>query len=330
MNKNFTVKDLENLTEIEEVIIGFARRDGLKLGEYIKNTIESGQLVLPENATFQEIIDFHTSLNEFFEYDSPLSQKFFTSNLPMSYKLLTKIASSEFSAGGNFLLGSTGVVITFVSTEKYLSTSNRLAKCFYMASICCSGTASVSGFMKGISGDCGLSKVAMGADSLGGALLYLGKRAQDAGDIAQGKKRMPTIPTLAEFREAARKELARRSSFLSKKGSVGGNSGLAFLTDSSISSISSSRTSISQFMAYIPVKKYLLVGGSILTVYSYVKILILVYRYGKKTISKFSREKKMSSSQLLRKQARVLVNSFKETESQLRISRIYKFALSLN
>ena len=57
-----------NLTDIEEIIVGIAYQDGLKIGERITNKILSGRLVLPENATLTVVVD------SFFKYDFPMSQ----------------------------------------------------------------------------------------------------------------------------------------------------------------------------------------------------------------------------------------------------------------
>jgi hypothetical protein len=286
-----------NLTDIEKIIVGIAYRDGLKIGEHITNEIRSGRLVIPNNTTLTVIAD------SFFKY-----------NFPMSQLMLARIGSPKFMTPGNVGLAAGGLYIAGVSTQNYLQTKNTIAKFCYGASICCSGTAAISGTIKAFSSTCGLSSVAMCGDAFGTSFLFLGNRARDLGDLAEGKTKNP-------FHNL------RNRSFRRARISKGSGDSLAFLTDRSWSS----DTAFSQGLTAIPYQKIIIIGGSILTIYAYGKFIISTYHYGQKLVSKFIAEKKIKSSKLnsklIRKQSVFLINSLTNTHLQSQL-RIYKFALS--
>jgi len=129
-----------NLTDIEEIIVGIAYQDGLKIGERRTNKILSGRLVLTENATLAVVVD------SFFKYDFPMSQM-----------ILARIGSPKFITTGNVGLAAGGFYIAKVSTQNYLRTNNTLTKFCYGASVCCSSTAVISGTIKAFGNACGIS-----------------------------------------------------------------------------------------------------------------------------------------------------------------------------
>ena len=224
------------------------------------------------------------------------------------------IATQSAFIVGNVGLAAGGLYIAGVSTQNYLQTKNTIAKFCYGASICCSGTAAISGTIKAFGSTCGLSSVAMCGDAFGTSFLFLGNRARDLGDLAEGKTKNP-------FHNL------RNRSFRRARISKGSGDSLAFLTDRSWSS----DTAFSQGLTAIPYQKIIIIGGSILTIYAYGKFIISTYHYGQKLVSKFIAEKKIKSSKLnsklIRKQSVFLINSLTNTHLQSQL-RIYKFALS--
>ena len=213
---------------------------------------------------------------------------------------------------GNVGLAAGGLYIAGVSTQNYLQTKNTLAKFCYGASVCCSSTAVISGTIKAFGSACGIYYLAMCGDAFGTSFLFLGNRARDLGDLAQGKSK---ITSLNPFHNLRNRSFRRAT--LSK-----GSGSLAFLTGSSWSS----HTSFARIINAIPLQKIILVGGSILTVYAYGKFIIATYQYGQKLVSKFIVKKKMNSSNLIRKQSIFLINSLTKTPSQAQL-RIYQLAL---
>jgi len=259
-----------------------------------------------ENATVIELITI------LFKLDFEL-MKLAKRDLERTLLPLYSISKCDYLGTGNVYLAASGLYIAGVSTQNYLGTQNSIAKVWYGASICCSSTAAISGTIKAFGNVCGISYLAMCGDAFGTSFLFLGNRARNLGDLAQGKAKMSSLNPFQNLRNRS----FRRAS-ISK-----GSDSIAFLTGSS----GSSDTYFSQIITAIPFQKIILVGGSILTVYAYGKFIISTYRYGKKLVSKFIVRKKMNSSKLIRKQAVFLIKSLITPRLQSQL-RIYKFALS--
>ena len=224
---------------------------------------------------------------------------------------LAKIAEpSELITTGNVGLAAGGLYIAGVSTQSYFQTNNTIAKFCYGASVCCSTTAAISGTIKAFGSASEISYLAIGGDAFGTSFLFLGNRARNLGDLAQGKSKMRS---LNPFRNLRNRSFRRAP--ISK-----GSDSIAFLTGSSWSS----KTSFSEIITTSSFQKIFLVGGSIFTVYAYGKFVISTYHYGQKLISK---RRKIKASKLIRKQSSFLVNSFHEIHSESEL-RIYKLALS--
>lgn len=224
---------------------------------------------------------------------------------------------SDLISTGNVGLAAGGLYIAGVSSQSYFRTNNTLAKICYGASVCCSGSAAISGTIKAFGSVSGISYLAIGGDAFGTSFLFLGNRARDLGDLAQGKSK---IRSLNPFRNLRNRSFRRAP--ISK-----GSDSLAFLTGSSWSS----KTSFSEILTTTSFQKIILVGGSIFTVYAYGKFVISTYHYGQKLISK---RRKIKASKLVIKQASFVVNSFTETpyfyyyRQSESVLRIYKLALS--
>lgn len=283
--------DFGNLTDIQQLMIRIAFQDGKKIGEQIAADVESGILQLPSNETIQIIVDkFHE-----FEY------------LPYQ-KVLAKIGSPKFAVVGNFAFAGGGMAISGTSILKYCKTKNTIARGFYVASSLCGGAAAVAGALKGVEGTCGLSFIAVGGDAFGTAFLFVGNKAQKLGDYIDGKRKWTNFNP--------RSFLRRRQ--ISKTGM--GYRGMSFVTSSGPISFEG----VHQIIQRIPYENIIIIGGTIFTVYGYIKILISIYRY---LDAKFS--PKIDHSQIIHNSALFLINSINNIDSVKKTNRIYIAALKM-
>jgi hypothetical protein len=279
-----------NFTDLDKMMIFYAYKNGLKIGETISRAIESGKLVVPDNETLEVLI------NSFSTYEYPMYQR-----------VLAKIGSPEFSTGGNICLAAGGLCLAGVSTQNYFETKNPVARLCYAASILCSSTAMVTGGVKAVNnacGACGISDFAMGGDAFGGAFLFLGNRAQNLGHYAEGKSKIPQFNPF------------RNRGFKRKPGSLTGSKGIGFIMPGC------SNTSLREILVNIPYQEILLIGSTIFTIYSYGKFLIAI---SEKVASKFSPKIDSYSSKFIQNQAVFLINIL---EAKISVKRIYNFALS--
>jgi len=289
-----------NFTDTEELVIGLAYKEGIRIGKTISEAILDGRINITNNETLTVVV------NWIFEFP----------DFPLSQNRLTKLGSSLFLNTGNVALASGGLYIAGMSTQNYLQTNNKIAKLCYGASICCSSTAVISGTLKAYADVSGLSYLAMWGDAFGTSFLCLGNRARDLGKLAESKTSLLSNNPFERLRNRAFRRRALSSG--------SGSGSLAFLTGSSCFS----ENSFSEVIMAIPYQKIILVGGSLFTVYTYGKVLISTYRYGQKLVSKYRRRKQQKKSKLLRKQCVFLINSLMERGRKARQLRIYKFAIS--
>ena len=277
-----------NFTDLDKMMIFTAYKNGLKVGENISKAIESGELVVPDNETLEVI------LNSFYTYEYPIYQK-----------VLAKIGSPEFSTAGNIGLAAGGLCLAGISTQNYFETKNYVAKVCYAASIVCSSTAMITGGITVFNNVCGISHLAMCGDAFGSTFLFLGNRAKNLGNYAEGKSK---IRQLNPFRNRG---------FKRKQGSLTGYKNMGFITPGCSNT---SLQEIQQIITNIPYQEIIIIGSTIFTIYTYGKFIIATSR---KLASKFS--PKIDSSKLIQNQAVFLINILAYKKA---VNRIYNFALS--
>jgi len=98
------------------------------------------------------------------------------------------LAVSSGVALGNTGLAVGGGAIVLKSGKNFLYANNKVAKMFYVLSVLCSGTGAVSSGIDACCRKCGLSRTGMLGDGFGGLFLYAGNKANDAGEVLEGKK----------------------------------------------------------------------------------------------------------------------------------------------
>jgi hypothetical protein len=277
-----------NFTDLDKMMIFTAYKNGLKVGENISKAIESGGLVVPDNEILEVII------NSFYTYEYPMYQK-----------VLAKIGSPEFSTAGNIGLAAGGLCLAGISTQNYFETKNPVAKICYATSIVCSSTAMLTGGLTAFNNVCGISHLAMCGDAFGSTFLFLGNRAKNLGNYAEGKSK---IRQLNPFRNRG---------FKRKPNSLTGYKGMSFITPSCSNT---SLQEIQQIITSMPYQEIIIIGSTIFTIYTYGKFIIAI---GRKLASKIF--PKIDSSKLIQNQAVFLINilAYKTT-----LNRIYNFALS--
>lgn len=284
------MSNFSNFTEIEEMMIRIAYSEGRRMGEKIAEDIKLGKLQIPDNEPIQIIVE------KVFEYDFPVYQK-----------VLAKFGSPQFGVAGNLACAGGGVAIGGVSVMKCFKTKNVVAKIFYGTGTICGGTAALAGCLKAYSGTCGLSYFAVGGDMIGGACLYVGNKAQQLGDMIDGKRPWSFRP----------KSFTRRR-LITKTGM--GYRGMSFVTSSGNFSFEG----VQQIVQNIPYERIIIIGGTVFTVYGYMKLVITIYRYLK---SKYY--PKIDNSKLIKNSALFLIDSMNKTDSMKRVNRIYTAALKL-
>ena len=218
--------------------------------------------------------------------------KFINYEFKGSQKLLLLFGTPKATTTGNIACAAGGFIIGGVSTQNFFQTRNRVAKIFYCSSILCSTTAVVAGSVKAVSGVCGFSHIAIAGDFFGGGCLFLGNHARKLGNYVEGK---------SVFRP---KSFARRP----KKGIGMGYKGMSFVTS---------------YNAPFSYQYFVIIGGTIFTMYCYGKILISVYNYvHSKLLSKSNKAETIHTS------ARYLTNSFKIKKYTQRLQKVYYYVAS--
>jgi hypothetical protein len=169
----------------------------------------------------------------------------------------------------------------------------------------CSSTAMLTGGLTAFNNVCGISHLAMCGDAFGSTFLFLGNRAKNLGNYAEGKSK---IRQLNPFRNRG---------FKRKPGSLTGYKGMGFITPGCSNT---SLQEIQQIITNIPYQEIIIIGSTIFTIYTYGKFIIAISR---KLASKFS--PKIDSSKLIQNQAVFLINIL---AYKIAVNRIYNFALS--
>ena len=229
-----------------------------------------------------------------------LIDKFIEYDFLASHKLLAKIISPDSYMVGNFLCAGGGVAISGSSFINFCTTRNGLAKTCYVISGLCGGTAVICGAYSGLTSYYGLSKFAAGGDIIGGSFLWVGNKAHKFGNYVEEKKWC----NLNRFRP---RNLVRRP--VPKRRMGLGYKGMSFVTPAPLD---------------ISFETILIIGGIVITIYSYGKIIIAISRYIKKKCSP-----KMDHSLIIYSSARFLVDSLNESEYSKKVNRIYHAALGL-
>jgi hypothetical protein len=145
----------------------------------------------------------------------------------------------------------------------------------------------------------------MCGDAFGSTFLFLGNRAKNLGNYAEGKSK---IKQLNPFRNRG---------FKRKQGSLTGYKNMGFITPGCSNT---SLQEIQQIITNIPYQEIIIIGSTIFTIYTYGKFIIAISR---KLASKFS--PKIDSSKLIQNQAVFLINILAYKKA---VNRIYNFALS--
>ena len=126
---------------------------GHKIGEQVNEAIMSGHIKLQANESFEVKVN----ITDMVDYDFSLRDK-----------ILAKMGSPLVMSSGNAGLSIGGGAILIVSGKNYLKANNKVAKLFYMLSMACSGTGTISAGIAVYCDKCGLSKTAMLGDGFGG------------------------------------------------------------------------------------------------------------------------------------------------------------------
>ena len=197
---------------------------------------------------------------------------------------------------GNMLLSGCGGGILGYSALRYSHTTDPFAKRCYAASMLCGGVGLTSGAAAAVAAACRLSKPAIAADICGAFLLAVGSEAQRFAEKLEG-----------------RPSRGRRPMVYGGWRGWGSRSDSAFILPSS-----------SQVISTIPFEKIGRVVGYGLTIYTYSRISITVYRYGKQLIIRYRNQKK---NEKLKEATKLLIRLTYMKSRTNRTNRVYQFAV---
>jgi hypothetical protein len=206
---------------------------------------------------------------------------------------------------GNTGLAVGGGVIVLMSGKNYFEAKNKAAKVCYILSMICSGTGTVSSTISVYCNKCGLSKTGMLGDGFGGLFLKAGNYMNKVGETVEGKRKRIGFDTFRPKSWTTRRPVPKMDT---------GYKGLSFVPTGCYPTIS-----FQELISNIPYEKIFLVGGTVLAIYSYGKLIISVYNY---LDSKFS--SKENYSEQIQFSARFLVYSLFNNP----VYRIYFAALN--
>jgi hypothetical protein len=277
-----------NQSEIDDLLEYLAYNDGVKIGKRIAREITSGRLKIPPNGTLE------LEINEFFRFENPMVDK-----------ILSTVGSSSAMALGNTGLAVGGGAIVLMSGKNYFEATNKAAKVCYILSMICSGTGTVSSTISVYCNKCGLSKTGMLGDGFGGLFLKAGNYMNKVGETVEGKRKRIGFDTFRPKSWTTRRPVPKMDT---------GYKGLSFVPTGCYPTIS-----FQELISNIPYEKIFLVGGTVLAIYSYGKLIISVYNY---LDSKFS--SKENYSEQIQFSARFLVYSLFNNP----VYRIYFAALN--
>lgn len=274
-----------NESEINDLLEYLAYNDGVKIGKKIAREITAGRLKIPPNVTLE------LEINEFSKFESPMVDK-----------ILSTVGSPSAMALGNTGLAVGGGAIVLNAGKNYFEAKNKAAKVCYILSMACSGTGTVSSTISVYCNKCGLSKTGMLGDGFGGLFLKAGNYMNKMGETVEGKRKRPGFSTFRPKSWTTRRPVPKMGA---------GYKGLSFVPNGCYPTIS--------FQELIPYETIFLVGGTVLAIYSYGKLIISVYNY---LDSKFS--SKENYSKQIQFIARFLVYSLYDNPGY----RIYCVALN--
>lgn len=213
-----------------------------------------------------------------------------TANLPESIKDVqdaiknAKVISDSgaLALESGMALGNTGLAvgggaIVLMSGKNYFEAKNKAAKVCYILSMICSGTGTVSSTISVYCNKCGLSKTGMLGDGFGGLFLKAGNYMNKVGETVEGKRKPPGFNRFSPKGWTTRRRVPKMGA---------GYKGLSFVPPGCYPTIS-----VQDLISNIPYEKIFLVGGTVLAIYSYRKVIISVYNY---LDSKFSSKKNYS------------------------------------
>jgi len=98
----------------------------------------------------------NVSINDFFHYE-----------IPIKYQILAKLGSPFVMSAGNTGLAVGGGAIVVKSGHNLIKAKNKPARIFYLLSLMCSGTGTVSSTIAVYCEKCGLSRTGMLGDGFG-------------------------------------------------------------------------------------------------------------------------------------------------------------------
>lgn len=282
-----------NESEINDFLEYLAYNDGVNIGKRISREIAAGRLKIPPNETLE------LEISRFSKFESPMVDK-----------VLSTLGSSSSMALGNTGLAVGGGAIVLMSGKNYFEAKNKAAKVCYILSMLCSGTGTVSSTISVYCNKCGLSKTGMLGDGFGGLFLKADNYMNKVGETVEGKRK--GLKGLGFNRFRPKSWPTRRP--VPKMGA--GYKGLSFVPPGCYPTIS-----VQKLISNIPYEKIFLVGGTVLAIYSYGKLIIVVYNY---LDSKFSSKEKENYSEQIQFSARFLVDSLFNSP----VYRIYFAALN--
>ena len=233
---------VDNASDIEILLIKKFFQLGMNIGQNITDQIKKGTLQVPTDGKLAVTLIGDSYQNQ---------NKFLAGVISYTSQILT--------------LGNAGLVIiggrTVVeSSLNYLEAQNKAAKICYGLSVVCSGTGAATSSVAIFCEHCGLSNTGILGDSVGYVLLKAGDKVNRLG------KRIESKPKgFFKFRGG---QLPRRRPAYTTSG------GIAFVPTGC-----SATLSLQEFISNLPYERILFVGGTVLAIYSYGKLLVSVYNF---------------------------------------------------
>ena len=196
---------------------------------------------------------------------------------------------------GNANLGLGGTIILLKSTKNALISKNKSARGFYILGMLFSSTGTISATLSVYFQKSGLSKSALLGDTFGGICLEIGDYINTVGERIETKQKS------FKFKRSPRTKINN------------GYKGVAFVPGYY------RNNSLQKLNLNIPYEKIFAIGSTVLTIYTYYKLIILIYNY---LNLKFYR--KENYSQQIHSTSKFLVYSLLNK----RIYRVYCAALN--
>ena len=272
---------VDNASDTDILLIKKFFELGMGIGQNIRDQIEEGTLQVPGNGELVVTLPGY------------IYQKGILDNVVSYIPQILTIGNA-----GLVIIGGHTVI---KSSINYLEAQNKAAKICYGLSVLCSGTGAATSSVAIFCERCGLSNTGILGDSLGHVLLKAGDKVNQLGKRIEGKPK-----SFFNFRGG---QIPRRRPAYTNSGSI------AFVPTGCSSTIS-----LQEIVLNLPYERIFFVGGTLLAIYSYGKLLVSVYSFLE---SKFY--PKESYSQQVEYSAKFLIHSLDFN----RIYRIYYVALAL-